>query len=234
MLRVFILFIATMLPCIYASHSMAAPAKVTFKFDSITSLEEMSAYIREHFPLGSLQTHVRQAFVVDGGATLKKHPLNLGVEKYIYDINLCNYYIWRWNISADYDANGKLEQAYINGNAIFPKGRPQQVVSKKAEPGKKASIYRAQRPRPEAYKGEASLGYILFDRDSDPKTINDQAVIGTGPNRADPVNMGKMVVYTDVEPWRSIFDNDNADYISSYRGDCTAVNKRANKDGNAY
>ncbi len=225
MLRFFILLMATILPCLYSSYSMAVPVKASFKFDSITSLEEMSAYIREHFPLGSMQTDLRRAFVMEGGATLKKHPLNPDVEKYIYDINLCNYYIWRWNISADYDANGKLVQAYINGNALFPNGRPQQLVSKKAEPGKKASLYRVQRPRPEAYKGEASLGYILFDRDSDLKTINDQAVIGTGPSRADPVNMGKVVAYTDVDPWRSIFDNDNANHISSYRGDCTAINK---------
>ena len=27
-------------------------------------------------------------------------------------INLCNCYVWRWNVSADYDDQGKLLQAY--------------------------------------------------------------------------------------------------------------------------
>lgn len=224
MLRFFILFMAALSPCLYSSNSTASTASTSFKFHSISSLEEMSAYIREHFPLGALQKDLKRAFVVEGGATLIKHPLNPDIEKYIYDINLCNIYIWRWNISADYDANGKLIQAYLNGNSVFPNGKPQQVVSKKAEHGKKASIYRVQRPRPEAYKGESSLGYILFDRDSDMKTINDQAVAGTGPSRAHPANMGKVVSYTDVDPWRSIFDNDNASHISSYRGNCPTTN----------
>jgi len=36
-----------------------------------------------------------------GGATLVMHPSRAGVEKIIYDINPCNRYISRWNISAD-------------------------------------------------------------------------------------------------------------------------------------
>jgi len=27
-------------------------------------------------------------------------------------------------------------------------------------------------------------------------------------------------MYSNVEPWRSIFDQDNADRINAYRGDC--------------
>ena len=96
-----------------------------------------------------------------------------------------------------------------------------EVIVKVAEIGKKASIYRVQRPRPEAYKGESSLGFVLFDRDSDPKTTDDQALIGAGPSRADPTNMGKLITYTDVDPWRSIFDFDAADRIVPYKGDCS-------------
>lgn len=217
MLRVFIFLIAMSSHYLFTSFSLAAPVKTPFNFDSINSIEEMSEYIREHFPLGSRQNDLRQTFVTEGGAILKKHPSSPDIEKYIYDINLCNIYIWRWNISTDYDVSGKLLQAYLNGNSLFPNGKPQQIVPKKAEPGKKASLYRMQRPRPEANKGEVSLGYILFDRDSDTKTINDQAIIGTGPSRADPVNMGKVVAYTDVDPWRSIFDSDSAHPISQYR-----------------
>jgi hypothetical protein len=147
------------------------------------------------------------------------------VEKYIYDIDLCHYYIWRWNISADYDDRGKLLQAYVNGNIVFPDDSPKKVVSKVAESGKKASIYRAQRPRPEAYKGENSLAFLLFDRDSDLTTKDDQALIGSGPSRADPANMGTMIAYTDVDPWRSIFDFDPADRIVPYAGSCEQADK---------
>ncbi|MCS0585511.1 hypothetical protein NX784_28415 [Massilia pinisoli] len=99
------------------------------------------------------------------------------------------------------------------------------IVSKIAESGKKASIYRMQRPRPEAYKGETSLGFLLFDRDSDLNTKDDQALIGAGPRRADPANMGKMIVYTDVDPWRSIFDFDPAEHIVPYAGSCERADK---------
>jgi hypothetical protein len=80
-----------------------------------------------------------------------------------------------------------------------------------------------QRPRPEAYKGEKSLSFLLFDRDSDPRTTNDQAAAGAGPSRPDPVNMGKMITYFDVDPWRSIFDSEAAEVIVSYKGDCSAA-----------
>jgi hypothetical protein len=86
-----------------------------------------------------------------------------------------------------------------------------------------------QRPRPEAYKGESSLGFLLFDRDSDPKTTDDQALIGAGPSRADPTNMGKLITYRDVDPWRSIFDFDAADRIVSYHGDCNEVDRLMKK-----
>ena len=45
-------------------------------------------------------------------------------------------------------------------------------------------------------------------------------LVGTGPSRADPANMGKLITYTDVDPWRSIFDFDAADRIVPYQGDC--------------
>lgn len=46
--------------------------------------------------------------------------------------------------------------------------------------------------------------------------------MGAGPTRANPVNMGAMIVY-EVEPWRSIFDFDPADRIVPYAGDCAEV-----------
>lgn len=202
--------------------NMAVGAE-SFEFESITSLDEMSSLIRSKFSLGTSRTDIRRTFVDEGKATLKIKTGSSSIEKYIYDIDLCHYYVWRWNISMDYDSNNKLRQAYVNGNTIFPDGIPKKVISKIAEDGKQASIYQVQRPRPEAYKGEQSLGFLLFDRDSDPDTTDDQAIIGAGPSRAEPMNMGKLVTYTDVNPWRSIFDFDATDRIVPYRGDCKEV-----------
>lgn len=197
-----------------------ASAESTFSFESATTLDDMSSLIRSKTPLGSSRENVRKIFVEEGRATLKVKKDDSSVEKYIYDIDLCHYYIWRWNISFDYDGSGQSRQAYVNGNIVFPHGNPKKIIPKFAEVGKKASIYRMQRPRAEAYKGESSLGFLLFDRDSDPSTTDDQALIGAGPSRADPINMGKLVTYTDVEPWRSIFDFDAADRIVPYQGNC--------------
>ena len=215
--------------------ALAAPSGIDskFRFESVVSLEEMDALIRERLPLGTSRDRMRQFFVKDGGASLKLKPGDSHVEKYLYDIDLCSYYIWRWNISADYDGTGALRQAYVNGNPVFLDGNKKKVVSKVAAPGKNASISKAQRPRPEAYKGERSLAFILFDRDSDPGTTDDQALIGAGPSRADPINMGKRVSYSDVEPWRSIFDADAADRIVPYPGDCKAVDEKMDRQRRA-
>ena len=151
----------------------------------------MKVFIEKSLPKGTPRNTLRKTFVEEGGATLKAHPDRAGVEKYIYDINLCSYYVWRWNISADYDQDGRLEQVYLNG---LKDGRVQKM-DEKAPPGKKASIYKVQRPRPEAYKGEKSLGFLLLDKDSDSGTKDDQKLIGGGPSRPDPMNMGKMTIH---------------------------------------
>lgn len=203
----------------------AARADSTFSFESVTSLEDMSSFIRSRLTLGASRENVRHIFVEEGRATLKVKAGVPGIEKYIYDIDLCHYYIWRWNISANYDASNQLRQVYVNGNTIFPDGTPMKLVPKVAEAGKKASILKVRRPRPEAYKGESSLTFLLFDRDSNPATTDDQVIAGAGPSRADPMNMGKLVTYTDVDPWRSIFDFDAADRIVPYQGDCKNVDR---------
>lgn len=198
----------------------------TFRYESIKTLDDMGSFIKQGFPLGTSRETMRRIFVTEGRGALKENPTEANVEKYLYDINLCSYYIWRWNISADFDATGKLIQAYVNGNTVFSEGKPKKVISKEAEAGKKASILRMQRPRPEASKGETSLGFILFDRDSDLKTTGDQVLIGGGPTRADPVNMGTLRMYSEVDPWRSIFDNDTADRIVPYDGDCADADSK--------
>lgn len=211
--------------CLIAFGAAAADSRAEFRFESAATLDEMGTIVRERFPLGTPRDDLRRAFVTEGRATLKIHPQESGVEKYLYDLNLCDYYVWRWNISSDYDAYGRLNQAYVNGNPVFSDGTPKRIVPKVAEKGKKTSITRGKRLRPEAHKGETSLGFVLFDRDSDFGTITDQAVIGAGPSRADPIDMGGLITYSDVDPWRSIFDRDDAERIVRYNGDCTEVDK---------
>jgi hypothetical protein len=219
------------LSLVAASLSCVGPATAeptgTFHFESILTLDDMAAFIRERFPLGTSRDELRRAFVSEGQATLKLNPNEAEVEKYLYDIDLRSYYVWRWNISSDYDSDGKLLQAYINGNIVFPNGRPKKTVAKAAKEGQKASIFRMQRARPEAYKGERSLAFMLFDLDSDLRTTNDQIAVGAGPSRADAMDMGRLIVYIDVDPWRSIFDSDSAERIIPYAGDCAKVDKRA-------
>lgn len=194
-----------------------------FRFENFTQLAEMHAYLNDTYNVGDDRETVRQVFMDQGGATLIEHPNEAGVEKYIYDINLCNYYVWRWNISADYDDEGGLEQIYLNGNPVLADGTPLRKVSAKAPEGKEAKILKGQRPRPEAYKGEKSLAFLMLDSDGDLKTLHDQAAIGSGPSRADPMDMRRLNMYKEVDPWRSIFDHDEAAYMADYQGNCAQV-----------
>jgi hypothetical protein len=160
-------------------------------------------------------------FVREGGATPVPHPEWRGVEKYIYDVDLCGYYAWRWNISADYDADGRLRQAYVNGYIVFPDGLPQETF-----------------PPPRPGQGRSFTGYLqrlygdneiivpyrIYDYDGDTATEDDQRLIsGPGPARMDPLEMGETVVYRDMDLWRSIFDVDETDGMAAYRGSCAEV-----------
>jgi hypothetical protein len=202
-----------------------ATAGEPFSFESVASLDDMAVFIRSTLPLGSPRAALRHRFVEEGHGTLTPKPDDPRVEKYLYDIDLCHYYTWRWNISADFDGDDRLRQAYVNGNIVFPDGNPKRVVPQYPEGGNKMTVLKMVRPRPEAYKGESSLEFILLDRDSDFRTTDDQSLTGSGPSRADPANLGERVVYADVEPWRSIFDFDAAERVVPYRGDCTRVDK---------
>ena len=226
-LRVAALLICGLIVAAAPAYSATASAQTpaTFHFAAIKSLDDMHHFIESNYPAGSPREALRRAFVDQGGATLKLHPTQAGVEKYIYDINLCSYYVWRWNISADFDGNGRLVQAYVNGEPVFATG----TQKKSANDLKKGhqSIFKVRRPRPEASKGESQLSYLVLDADSDMSTIDDQLAMGGGPTRVDPVNMGTLHAYSDVEPWRSIFDKDDADRIVAYPGDCKEADERA-------
>jgi hypothetical protein len=200
-----------------------AQANAPFRFESIVDINDMTKFISQKFPLGIDRDTLRRTFVTEGGATLVKHPSGQNTEKYIYDINFCEFYVWRWNISADYDETGKLQQAYMNGIVVFPDGVIPPEMPKTGIDGKKAAIIKIFRPRPEARKGEDKLAYLALDRDGDPATINDQRIIGSGPSRADAMNFGTAHFYKEVDPWRSIFDADPAEKIVPAEADCVVV-----------
>jgi hypothetical protein len=203
------------------SPALSADPPKSFKYESFVDLDDMRHFLESRFPLGTARATLRKTLVDDGNGTLIIHPTKAGVEKYIYDINLCRYYIWRWNISVDYDGAGRLLQSYVNGEPIFSSGAQKKdgrVLGKSGH----ASIYKVKRPRPEADLGEKELAFIVIDADGDLKTIDDQVLTGGGPTRASIATPGKLHVYSDVEPWRSIFDFDAADHIAPYPGDCAA------------
>jgi hypothetical protein len=202
------------------SGSAFAESSSPFDFASIVTVDDMQRFVAEHFPPGTERAALRKTFVTEGKATLVPYPGRTDVEKYIYDINLCRLYIWRWNVSADYDAAGRLVAAFVNGKAVVPGDTPATNGKANAPAGEQTKLLQVQRPRPEADKGETSLGFILWDGDGIVQTIDDQKLMGAGPSRADPTDMGIMVVYSEVEPWRSIFDPDPARMIAPYSGPC--------------
>lgn len=192
-----------------------------FRFQSVDSIEAMHELIRTRLPPGTPREQLRSTFVQAGGASLFPHPAKSDVEKYVYDIDLCGYYVWRWNISADFDGRGRARQVYVNGEPVFA-DRPGDRFDPAAKPGKKQVILRMSRARPQAARGESSLGYILYDLDSDLRTITDQQLLGAGPSRPHLPDMGRLRAYR-VDPWRSIFDPDEVPAIASYQGDCAKV-----------
>lgn len=209
-------------------HAQAADVPA-FTFEAVQSLDEMAALIRARYPLDTPRGTVRTQLVEQGHATLKESGTEPGTEKYLYDINLCGYYVWRWNISADYDTEGRLRQAYVNGNLVFADGTPKRASPKQRIAQGRSSISRLMRQRPEASKGESVLSAMVLDLDGNAATTGDQYLMGAGPSNPDPLNMGKMLVYMEVDPWRSIFDADAAERIVGYQGDCSAVDARINE-----
>jgi hypothetical protein len=210
--------LAILAAAIAAPLASAEPA-TPFRFESVRSLDEMRAFVQTNFPPGATREALHRSFVDEAGGSLRQHPRHAGTEKVIYDINLCSLYVWRWNISADYDEGGHLLQAYVNGEPVHASG-PQKKNPKMLIAGDKGKILRVLRPRPEASKGEKVLVYLMLDGDGNTATLDDQLATGAGPSQPNPVNFGKLFVYIDVDPWRSIFDADPADRIVDYAGMC--------------
>jgi len=210
-----------------AAQTAAADRVSIFRFESIQTIEEMQAFLRAQFPQGTPRNVLRQVFIKQAGATGLVHPVFQSSEKYLYDINLCRYYIWRWNISGDFDMNDKLQQLYLNGQALY-QGADPMLSAANTPAGQNQKIAQIKRPRPEADKGETAPAAMVYDQDGNLETTIDQKLIGVGPSQVDPANMGKMVTYTDVPPWRSIFDMDDAKEIAPYAGDCAAADAKYN------
>lgn len=205
------------------TFTQSAQAADTFNFDSIEDIGSMSQYIENNFNLGDERARFRQVFIDEGKAELIRHPTKQNTEKYLYDIDLCSYYTWRWNISADFDDNGQLLQAYMNGLPVFADGPQIREINKKKEKATDSKILKVKTERPAAHKGENSLASLLFDLDGNLETTDDQELIGGGPSRPDPLNMGKMSIYQINSLWRSIFDHDKTKVLHKYDGDCSKV-----------
>ncbi len=209
----------TLFAAMFFSGLSAAPLAAEFSFSAIVSLDEMHAFGRRHVKLGMSQDAVRQIFVGQGGAKRFSHPDQSGVEKYVYDINLCRLYVWRWNISANYDAGGLLTQLYVNGEPVHAGGDAAiDAVARAGNGGDNQAIYRGAMPRPEADRGESSLAFILFDTDTRSRSTSDEFIMGAGPSRADPRDLGSLHTY-EVEWWRSIFAKEGPRVVD-YAGDC--------------
>ncbi len=193
-----------------------------FRFESVHDLDGMRNFVRNQFRSGSARSDLRRILVDQGNATLVVHPTSSNVEKYIYDINLCDLYIWRWNISADFTDADVIAQIYVNGEAVFENATsdPLEPDMRKDKTG--TGVYKMARPRPEAFRGESTLMYVLIDQDVDLATKSDQMLIGGGPTRADPRDFGELHGYESV-PWRSIFDDDKAQTIVPFKGQCPAI-----------
>lgn len=217
------LFVLILLAFLALSPRMADAAE-RFSFHAIRTVPQMEQYIIDNLPLGSTRDQVQRIFVLQGRATLKNHPTQKNTEKYLFDINLCEYYVFRWNISADYDDKGTLIQAYINGIPVFAEGykaaRPQ------PKDGEKSKIIRATRDWPQAKKGGRQLQYMLYDADGDEKTVDDQRIVGLGATRVDPADFGEGIRFNDIELWRSIYDEDLSNEIADYQYSCKAADTK--------
>ena len=209
-----------LLPALLVVLALALPSSAAaFSFRSIETLEAMRAELKRSFPLGAPRSALDTTFR-EAGARHYAHPDLAGVDKWVYDINLCSLYVWRWNISANFDAGAALTQIFVNGEPVHGRGdKLRDAATVAAGNGKKQAIYEGRLPRPEASKGESVLSFIMFDVDTGSRKASDEFITGAGPTRADPRNLGKLHAYT-TELWRSIFDGDRAKSVVDYAGDC--------------
>lgn len=201
--------------CCAALLMLSAQAHAAdFRFESYPRLDDMREFIIAKLPLGTPREEVRKTFVENGKATIITHPTHKQTEKYLYDIDICGAYLWRWNISADFDDGGKLAQAYINGNPVHMSGAPD-PLSIGYEALRIGALKSKKITRPGAEKFSA-ITYSLQDSDRDFATTSDQTVSGPGYRAAMPYTFSEFYYYKNVFPWRSIFDEDASTKVTKH------------------
>ncbi|MBW8638536.1 hypothetical protein K1W69_15170 [Hoeflea sp. WL0058] len=190
-----------------------------FDFATIVSLDDMHAELKSRFPLGADRADVYRQLSTEGGAAHYAHPDRANVEKYLYDIDLCKLHVFRWNISAHFFDNGKLTQIFVNGEAVHAAGDEiyDPSVNYRRDAPTKVSYILQQRP--EASEGENVVSYVQLEPEDGDGTV-DVTVVGGGPTRADPWNLGSVHGYPPMPRWHSIFTLDKAGAVVPYSGAC--------------
>lgn len=200
--------------------AQAAQEVGAFDFFEVATVDEMRNLAAKRFPAGMPREDVRRALIEEGGARLFEHPEDDGVEKYVFDINLCRLHVFRWNLSADYGPDGALEQFYVNGLHTIPGGGD--ITRTRAKPDKDGTVHKlvSIMPRPEADLGDKAIQFEGYDYDGDGATTLDQSVVVFGPSRADPHDFGRRYRYANVERWRSIVDGFTLEDVREWPGAC--------------
>ncbi len=195
-----------------------------FRFENVTSLDEMHDFVKERLPRGGQKREdVRRVFIDEGGATLQINERWKTVEKYTYNINVCRLYVWRWNISANFNKAGYLTQIFVNGERVYEDGDIQWTSDMAAETGGIRGLEPMAKPRPQADLGESSLAFLVLGVETKGYVTSDEFIVGAGPSRADPTNPGLVHVYTDIERWRSIYDEEEDEPVHDYAGPCPSA-----------
>ena len=113
------IWLRTAIAAVAVTAFLPAVAKAAFEFEKYQSLDDMRAFLAS-VDLGTPRDAVRTLFVAEGHAALHEHPEQPNIEKYVYDINLCSVYIWRWNISANYAKRNFLNPIFLNQFNFHP------------------------------------------------------------------------------------------------------------------
>ena len=103
--------------------SGSARAAEPFDFQNYKDPLELAAYLRQTLPVGTSKESAERTLVTEGQATAYPMPFDPQTIVYLYDVNLCDKYVWRWNVNAKYDATGILEDLYLYDQNIHDPGK---------------------------------------------------------------------------------------------------------------
>ena len=213
--------------CIATAFLGCLPARAAepFTFEAHPDIADIQAYIQNNLPVGTSRSVVRSIFVDQGGATVIFRPGIKSSEKYLYDIDMCHYYLFHWNISMDYDSKDNLRQAYIQGEPVFL-DQPNDGDSHHTDPAIKVNILELVRARPQAYKGDNYIYAQVIDWNPADAGDYDKDVFVGGPTRASFPDAGHVHVYRS-KLWRLIVDESSAAKTVEYQADCKSIDAQA-------